>query len=170
MTRTHNAPYDVCHVPLHWLTKNKTKLWLLGGQLRRQMASELSRLYRTGCGVLSETLFLIAYVDPRGGVRDLPPPFRRFEAWQVANKPDITGCPCMSFVDPETQGPWRARMAGRDPAQYEHHPLCQFDAVSQPVFNELLRRRLALGPVDRDHPVDVRPDEWTRVRAEYRGK
>lgn len=157
------------HVPVHRLNTPQIKLWLFGGDIRRRMASNLSKRYPAGCGVCSPTLHLIAYVDPRGGIRDLAPPFKTYKMHEIANQPMVTECQCASFFDPEVGGPWRER--GTD----EHHPLCQFDRTSMPVFKALFDKTpgRTIAGIDKDEkPIfvehrgvpSVRPDEALRLR------
>lgn len=160
------------HVPLHRLNTPQTKLWLFGGDIRRRMASNLSKRYTSGVGVCSATLRLIAYVDPRGGIRDLPPPHKLYQMHEVSNRPMVTECQCAAFFDPEVGGPWRER--GTD----EHHPMCQFDGTSGKVFNHMMRvspGRKAVGldregnPIfESDNREKVRPDEALRARIQLR--
>lgn len=161
------------HVPLHRLNTPQTKLWLFGGDIRRRMASNLAKRYTSGVGVCSATLRLIAYVDPRGGIRDLPPPHKLYQMHEVSNRPMVTECQCAAFFDPEVGGPWRDR--GTD----EHHPMCQFDRTSQKVFSHMMTvspGRKAVGldnngnPIFADHKDQqrVRPDEALRARIQLR--
>ena len=117
------------HVPLHRLNTPQTKLWLLGGEVRKRMASNLAKLYPSGVGLLSATMLLFAYVNPAGGVRELTPPFKRFQMWQIANQPsELQECQCAAFFDPESGGAWRDRNTS------EHHPFCQFERVSMKAY------------------------------------
>lgn len=157
------------HVPIHRLNTPQTKLWLFGGDIRRRMASNLSKKYPSGVGVCSATLRLIAYVDPRGGIRELMPPHKLYKMHEVSNQPMVTECQCASFFDPEVGGPWRERDT------YEHHPMCQFDRVSAPVYQHMMNAspgRRIVGLDDKGNPVfadggsihGVRPDEAIRQR------
>ena len=138
-------------VPLHRLNTPLTKAWLCGGQLQKALASQLARQYRGGCGVLSATNRLFAYVQPDGRVRELSPPFQSYEMWQIANRPLVTECQCAAWYDPESGGAWRDRGSS------EHHPVCQFDRTSLPVY----KRIMVSGH-------RVRPDAWTRFREEVK--
>lgn len=149
--------------PLHRLNSPQTKMWLISLHAKRQMASELARKYRGGVGVLSATQRLIATVDPRGAVTELAPPHRRFEMWQLANRPQVPECPCANYFDPEVEGPWSERGEGAG-----HHPLCQFDQMSQSVFSRAAKE--AHSRISRGGPAQERPDEWIRMRDEMQGK
>lgn len=123
------------------------------------MASALVRRYAGGVGVLSATQRLFALVDPRGNVRELPPPHRRYEMWQIANRPEVPECPCANFFDPEVGGPWRERGG-----QAGHHPICQFDRSAARVWDIAVKQgeeRQARG----QNP-QARPDEWLKIREE----
>jgi hypothetical protein len=169
--------------PLHRLNSPRTKLWLISPTSKKRTAWALSRMYRGGVGVCSATLRLIAYVDPRGGVTELPPPHKRYEMWQIANRPNpVTECPCGNFFDPEVQGPYRDR--GTD----THHPMCQFDRTAKGVFGEAMNRaatRMGLQYVNgvpiiggeepkrsviKPLTPQARPDEWENIRKEYQGR
>jgi hypothetical protein len=160
-------------------------MWLLSEVNRKNISNALSKMYRGGVGVCSATLRLMAMVAPNGTYRMLAPPFRKYEMWQIANKPEVLGleCPCADYFDPEVGGPYRER----GPAA-GHHPMCQFDRTSSVVFKEAQGRaanRLGMTFVNGVPVVDsedkktsvirpltpqARPDEWERIRAEYRGK
>lgn len=157
-----STPRDLPY-PLHRLNTPQTKIWLISLSVRRGMADALIRRYPGGFGVLSATQRLFALVDPRGAIRELPPPHRRYEMWQIANKPTVPECPCASFFDPEVQGCWRERGGS-----IGHHPLCQFDRTSESVFVRAARtahERLVGGG-----PAQERPDEWIRMRQEAAGR
>ena len=171
--------------PLHRLNVPRTKMWLISDANKRRTSDALSKLYRGGVGVCSATLRLMALVAPNGTYRELAPPFRKYEMWQIANKPHTLGleCQCAEYFDPEVGGPYRER----GPAA-GHHPMCQFDQTSSVVFREAQGRaanRLGMTFVGGVPIVDgtakpksvikpltpqARPDEWERIRAEYRGK
>lgn len=160
------------HVPIHRLNTPQTKLWLFGGDIRRRMASNLAKRYRAGVGVCSATLRLIAYVDPHGGIRELMPPHKLYQMHEISNQPMVTECQCAGYFDPEVKGAWRER--GTD----EHHPLCQFDRTSSPVFQHLMAAspgRTVVGLDARGNAIfedqkrdAVRPDEALRARRELR--
>lgn len=161
------------HVPIHRLNQPQTVLWLFGGEVKRRMASNLAKRYPAGVGIVSATLYLIAYVDPRGGFRDLPPPHKRYVMPEISNRPMVGECQCAGFFDPEVGGPWRER--GTD----EHHPMCQFDRVAGIVYKQAMQQgeREKLAGLDADeNPIfkksevtrGLRPDEWMRMRSEAR--
>lgn len=152
-----STPSDLPY-PLHRLNTPQTKVWLISLEARRQIANALALKYRGGVGVLTATQRLFALVDPRGAIQELAPPHRRYEMWQIANRPQAPECPCADYIDPEVQGPWRER--GSD----LHHPLCQFDKTAASVFVRAAREAHArisagMGPQER-------PDEWNRMREE----
>jgi hypothetical protein len=145
-------------IPLHQLTNNQTKLWLLGGEVRRGIANKVVAEYPTGCGIVAWRGQLIAYVSPRQDIRELAPPFRRVSRDEVANKPSPTVCACQNFWDPEVGGPWKLR--GTD----KHHPFCQFDKHSQTVYRKMQQLICEAGGSER-----VRPDEHLRLREQCEG-
>lgn len=170
--------------PLHRLNIPKTKLWLISKVWRNTLATNLARHYRGGVGVCAATLRLIAFIDPRGNIRELTRPFKKYEMWQIANKPAIPECPCMDYYDPEVGGPYRER------GDRSHHPFCQFEQTAGAVFKESQGRaanrlglsfdygmpmvdaeteKKAAGPVKQLAP-QARPDEWETIRKNYKGK
>lgn len=160
------------HVPLHRLNTPQTKLWLFGGDIRRRMAANLSKRYRAGVGVCSATLRLIAFVDPRGNIRDLPPPHKLYKMFEMSNQPMVSECQCAAFFDPEVGGAWRERGTA------EHHPLCQFDRTAIPVFAHMMQAspgRKVVGLDESGNPIfedqrreAIRPDEALRARVQLR--
>lgn len=120
-------------------------------EVRRKIATELLRIYPGGYGVVSPTLQrLFAVVDPRGAIRELPPPHHFVEMWELANQPATPECPCRNFYDPEVGGAWKLRDIP------DHHPLCQFDRSSSKVFKEAATRPWK------------RPDDWVKLREQIR--
>lgn len=152
-----STPKDLPY-PLHRLNRPQTKIWLISEHARRQIASNLARQYRGGVGVLSATQLHFAFVDPRGAITELKLPLRRYEMWQIANRPQVLECPCANYFDPEVEGPWRER------GSEGHHPLCQFDRTSQSVFSRAAKE--AHARIARGGPAQERPDEWIKIREE----
>lgn len=166
------------HVPYHKLTVAQGKAWcfprqLGGDEIRRRMSSQLAKMYpRHGCGLCSATMLLVAYIKPDGKFRMLVAPFKRIPIDAIANKP-TTDCPCQSFLDPETKGPWKNRGTGG------HHPMCQFERGSSEVFARTFQ---ALnGGVDFEDSGKVRragqavvakarPDLMIKIQSEVRGR
>lgn len=151
---------DLAGYPLHRLNSGHIRAWLLSREVRRAMASFLAKTYRTGCVVLSPSLRAIATVDPRGVITALPPPHRRFEFWQLANKPSARAreCACRQFWDPESQGPWGAR--DRERERDIHHPHCQGREVAAVAWQQALNSANAR-LLEKKSP-QARPDEWSR--------
>lgn len=149
--------------PLHRLNSGHMAAWLAIPMLRRDMASFLSKTYRTGCVVLSPSLRAVALVAPNGSITELAPPHRKFQFHEIANKPSLRSgeCACRNFWDPESQGPW-----GRRPEKEKdiHHPHCQSRAVSNKAWEiayESATARKAEG-----RAPQARPDEWVRQAKE----
>lgn len=145
--------------PLHRINTPQIKVWLINPEFKRVLGAALIRRYPTGVGVLSPTLRLFALVNPKGVVRELPPPHNRYEMWQIANAPEVPECACANFFDPEVGGAWRER--GGDAG---HHPLCQFDKTALRVF--VKAADAAVQSVERGGPTQARPDEWLKMREE----
>ncbi len=145
-------------VPYHQLTNNQTKLWLLGGDVRAQMARGIAELYRSGCGIVAWRGQHIAYVRPNGTVQELTPPFHRIEREHIANKPETTACACAEFYDPEVQGPWKLRGTA------DHHPYCQFAAGCALTYKRMAEKTTQAGGTDA-----MRPDEHLREQERVLG-
>jgi hypothetical protein len=160
----HNIPYDICNIPMHRLNTPATKMWFIGGALRRQIASALAKRYRSGCGVLTRTLYLIAFVAPDERIRELAPPHRQFEMWQIANQPSPQDCQCSIFYDPESGGPW----LGNPKSQTHHHPVCQFERAAKPTFRQAQQQ--AIARLRDGKSAQERPDEWESIRKSYQGR
>lgn len=150
--------------PLHRLNTAQVTAWLVLKNLRREMASFLSKTYRTGCVVLSPSLRAFALVSPNGVITELPPPHRKFEFWQLANKPSLRAgeCACRNFWDPETEGPWGRR--DREREQDIHHPHCQGRQVAAAAWDTAYRS--ATARVEEKKAPQARPDEWVRQAKE----
>lgn len=141
--------------------------------MRRQIAATLIRLYPQGVGVLSWSCHLFAYVNPRGAIVEQVQPFKHFQMWEIANKPEAPQCQCANFFDPEVQGAWKERGGGLG-----HHPLCQYDRTAVKVFDKaatLALERIAKRPKHEHGRADAgvaqeRPDEWLRLREEAQNR
>lgn len=151
--------------PLHRLNRPSTIAWLSSENTRRQMASALLNNrpeYRGGFGVISATQLLFAVVDPRGGIRELQPPFKSFEMHQIANKPELDECPCANYVELESMGTWA------DSGKPGHHPLCQFDPHAVKTF--VTAAKVANERLSQGLSPQARPDEWDKIRKHYKGQ
>lgn len=154
--------------PLHRLNSGHIRAWLLIPMLKREMASFLGKTYRTGCVVLSPTLHAFALVSPNGVVTELPPPHRKYQFWQIANKPSLRAgeCACRNFWDPETQGAWGDR--DRERERDIHHPHCQSREVAGKAWQ--IAFESATARVEEKRAPQARPDEWTKQAAELEGR
>ncbi|HEY3493824.1 MAG TPA: hypothetical protein VGK73_04030 [Polyangiaceae bacterium] len=152
--------YNFDGFPLHRLNTAHMTGWLLSRVLKREMASFLSKSYRTGCVVLSPSLRAVALVDPRGNITELPPPHRAFKFWQLANKPSLRAgeCACRNFWDPETEGAWGDRHYERE--HDIHHPHCQSREVAEAAWVQA--KKSAEARVAEKKTPQLRPDEWSR--------
>lgn len=148
--------------PLFRMNTATVKCWLIGGVLRRQLANTVAKTWKTGVVMLSPTLYAIGTVDPRGNPSSLSPPFKKFEMWQVCNKPSVrySECACRHYYDPEVQGPWHLR--DKERGADIHHPHCQFSRTAaagwtQDYKSAVARKRAGMS-------AQARPDEWVRTR------
>lgn len=152
--------------PLHRLNSGHISAWLVSKALRREMASFLSKTYRTGVVVLSPTLRAFALVAPNGSITELPPPHRAYPFYAIANKPSVKAgeCACREFWTPECEGPWKLHPdADRD----IHHPHCQSRPVSVLAWD--LAKKSAEARVKENRAPQARPDEWTKTAKELEG-
>lgn len=154
--------------PMHRLNTGHMRVWMFVPMLRRDMASFLAKTYRTGVVVLNPNLHAFALVAPNAQITELPLPHRRFEFWQIANKPSLRAgeCACRGFWDPESQGPWGAR-----PYEKEHdihHPHCQSRPVSEKAWNVAFDS--ATARVEEKRAPQARPDEWIRQAKELESR
>lgn len=181
MSHSHQHTNFHDHTPYHKLTEAQARAWCLpppfGLEVRRKMASQLSKMYPAGCGVCSPTMKLVAYVQPDGNLRLLMAPFKVIPISAIANKPKETDCPCLQFWDPEVKGPWKNRSEGERQRFGGHHPMCQYQRDADKVFAELYQAKN--GGVDLDHKGKairtgkkqrVRPDLMLRVQNQIRGR
>lgn len=154
--------------PLHRLNTGHIRAWLLIPMMKREMASFLGKTYRTGCVVLSPSLYAFALVAPNGVITELPPPHRKFQFWQIANKPSLRAgeCACRNFWDPETQGAWGSRDYERE--RDIHHPHCQAREVATAAWNTA--HRSATARVEEGRAPQARPDEWVKQAKELEGR
>lgn len=154
--------------PIHRLNTGHMSAWLISKFLRREMASFLAKSYRTGVVVVNPTLHAFATVDPRGNITELPPPHRKFQFWQLANKPSARAgeCACRNFWDPETEGPWGLR--DRERERDIHHPHCQAREVAQKAWETA--KVAAESRVAEKRAPQARPDEWTKQAQELEGR
>lgn len=174
MTHSHQHTNMHDHVPYHKLTPAQDRAWCvrgpIGDNIRRSMASQLSKMYPAGVGLCSSTMKLVAYIQPSGAFRMLLAPFRVIPISSIANKPKETECPCQEFHDPEVRGPWRLRSNGR------HHPMCQYERDAARVFSEVYRAKNGGVVIDehgkarreRSRKNQVRPDLMLKVQHEVR--
>lgn len=178
--------------PLHRLNIPRTKMWLVSKSWQAEQAKILARGYRGGVGICSATCRLFAFVEPGGNVRELKRPFRKYEMWQMTNAPKAPECPCGEYFDPEVQGPYKERGP-----EAGHHPMCQFEQTAGAVFKQAqgqAANRMGLvfefgvpvidpmrGATNsnaagagkalvKSLTPQARPDEWEKLRKEYRGK
>lgn len=153
--------------PLHRLNSGHIRGWLTITVVRREMASFLGKTYKTGVVVLSPTLRAFALVSPTGAITELPPPHKKFEFWQIANKPSARyqECACRNFWDPASGGPWGAR--DKERVADIHHPHCQGRQVASLAWNRAYESATAR-QAEKRSPQE-RPDEWDRQAKEIEG-
>lgn len=154
--------------PLHRLNTAQARSWLLIPGVRRQTAEWLSKNYKTGCVVLSPELRAFAMVNPRGGIKALPWPYRKFEFWQIANKPSAryAECACRNFFDPESGGAWGDRDKERNADI--HSFWCQAREVAIATWDQ--NYKSAVARIAEGRAPQKRPDEWNKTALELEGK
>jgi hypothetical protein len=164
-----NKPEPNPGFPLHRLNTAETVGWVSFANSRRSFASVLAKKYRlTGVGLISSSGYLFVIIDAGGDYRSLKPPWKRFEMWQLANKPEHkTECACVNFLDPEVGGSWKER-DGKE----GHHPFCQFARTAAPVFQKFMKLSLhrqseiAQGARITLVNPDERPDAWLKAKKD----
>lgn len=154
--------------PVHRLNTAQARTWLLFPQLRRDMASWLAKNYKTGVVVLSPELRAFALVAPNAQIRKLAWPYRKFEFWQIANKPSALyrECACRNFYDPESGGAWGDRDKERN--MDLHSPFCQGREVATAAWTHAYQH--ATARVAEGRTPEPRPDAWNNVALELEGK
>jgi hypothetical protein len=109
-------------IPHYRLSTPLTRAWAINREARHKLAAWLADKYpRTGAAVVTDRLFVVAWVNPLGTIKFAAPPFQKVERHQCANNPTWRECECRRWFDPEIGGPWGRRQTPR------HHPLCIFD-------------------------------------------
>lgn len=154
--------------PLHRLNTGHIRAWLCLPVVRREMASWIGKTYKTGCVLLSPTLRAFALVSPSGQVTDLPPPHRKYQFWEIANKPSARyrECACRGYYDPESGGAWGER--DKERMADVHHPHCQAREVAQVAWERAFTS--ASARVSENRAPQARPDEWVKDAKELEGK
>ena len=94
----------------------------------------IATLEATGVAVCTDTLAVVAWVNPLAQIKFATPPFQRVERHQCANNPSWQDCECRRWFDPESGGPWGKRETAA------HHPLCIFDPGAKPRWREIETR------------------------------
>lgn len=138
--------------------------WTAGGLLRRQLASTISKTWKTGVVVLTPRLYAVGTVDPLGRTNDLSPPYRQFQMWQICNQPSVIyqECACRMYYDPESGGAWGLRDDKR--SKNQHHPHCQFERRALPAWQKNFQS--AHARLKQGLKPQARPDEWIQAREE----
>ena len=138
-------------LPLIRLDPKQTGFWYLNTGIRQLVANVFFKKYGP-CVVLSAELYAIAVVELGARLRLLEFPYRRFEMWQITNKPEPADCYCRQYFDMEVQGAWSERDLNR------HHPMCIYKQTAQSVFDAATRRGVE------------RPDLWMRLENDLVGQ
>lgn len=148
--------------PLFRCNRAMFAYWTAKGVLQRQLASTISKTWRTGVVILTPRLYAVGTVAPNGATEDLRPPYRQFKMWQICNQPSVRykTCPCRMFYDPESGGAWGDRDDKRGKEQ--HHPHCQFDHRAEPAWKQ--DAHSAISRLREGRKPQARPDEWIRTR------
>lgn len=153
--------------PLHRLNTGHMYTWLCLPIMRRQFASWIAKNYKTGCVLLSPTLRAFATVAPNGQITELAPPHKKFEFWQIANKPSAryAECACRNFYDEETGGPWGNRDKERNADI--HHWACQCREVATATWDYAYAA--AKARMAEKRAPEARPDERINKALELEG-
>lgn len=148
--------------PLFRCNRGLFLYWTARGILRRNLASTISKTWKTGVVILSPRLYAVGTVDPRGNCNELSEPYRQFEMWQVCNAPSVIykECACRKFYDPESGGEWGDRDDRR--SKNQHHPHCQFERRAAVGWKQSYLS--AVRRLSEDKTPQARPDEWNQTR------
>jgi hypothetical protein len=138
--------------------------WTAGGILRRQLCDTISKTWKTGAVLLTPKLYAVGFIAPNGIATELKPPYRRFEMWQICNKPSAKyqQCACRHYYDPESGSAWGKR--DKERGQDLHHPHCQFERRAKEGW--LMSYKSAVRRLSDGQAPQARPDEWNRFRQE----
>lgn len=109
-------------IPYFRLSTPLTRAWAINREARHKLAAWLAHQFRrSGVAVVTDRLFVVAWVNPLGKIKFAVPPFQKIERHQCVNNPSWRDCECRRWFDPDSRGSWGLRQT---PA---HHPLCIFD-------------------------------------------
>jgi hypothetical protein len=108
--------------PFFRLSTPMTRAWAVNREARHKLARWLAHQFaKTGVAVCTDTLSVVAWVNPLAQVKFATPPFQKVERHQCVNNPSWSDCECRRWFDPESGGAWGKRETAA------HHPLCIFD-------------------------------------------
>lgn len=120
-------------IPHYRLSTALTRAWAINREVRHRLAEWLAHTYpRSGAAVCTDRLFVVAWVNPLGRVKDADPPYQRVPRHICANNPTWRDCECRRWFDPESGAAWGLR------ATPAHHPLCIFDAQADRRWREVV--------------------------------
>jgi len=109
-------------IPHFRLSTPLTRAWAVNREARHKLARWLAHQFaKTGVAVCTDTLSVVAWVNPLAQVKFATPPFQKVERHQCVNNPSWSDCECRRWFDPESGGAWGKRNTPT------HHPLCIFD-------------------------------------------
>src|SRR4051812_5617585 len=109
-------------MPYFRLSTPMTRAWAVNREARHKLARWLAHQFsKAGVAVCTDTLSVVAWVNPLAQVKFAAPPFQKVERHQCVNKPSWIECECRRWFDPESGGAWGKRNSAA------HHPLCIFD-------------------------------------------
>jgi hypothetical protein len=109
------TPYFRLNTPL-------TRAWAVNREARHKLARWLAHQFaKTGVAVCTDTLSVVAWVNPMAQIKFAVPPLQKIERHQCVNNPSWRDCECRRWFDPESGGAWGKRETAA------HHPLCIFD-------------------------------------------
>ena len=155
-------------LPLVKLDVAQTGFWFLQPAVRMLVGRVFAKKYGR-CVVLTAELDAVGIVSETGQIKALDFPYRRFQMWQIANKPEPVDCECSNYYDMEVEGAWKARDLR------EHHPMCIYTRTAAPVFEHFTKGvEHVFGADGKVHTIGAdsakariaRPDAWTRKRDE----
>lgn len=114
-------------IPDFRLNSALTRAWAINREVRHKLAAWFAfNFRRTGVAVVTDRLFIVAWVNPLGQIKFALPPYSTIERHWCVNNPSWQECGCRRWFDLESGGPWGRR---HTPA---HHPAVHFRRARSP--------------------------------------
>ena len=97
-------------MPFFRLSTPLTRAWAINREARHKLAGWLAHEFaKTGVAVCTDTLSIVAWVNPLAQIKFATPPFQKVERHQCVNNPSWSDCECRRWFDPESGGETQQR-------------------------------------------------------------